>query len=123
MLCSIIRNPLKFNPGQRGTKKRRTQYGDRLVCVRYRYDAKQKKRFKTVELIVEEIAWEPKARRLASDTLVRIQVALPEVEARRQVKHAGGRWDPARHVRKLRYDRVIALGLEGCIVEESGRGV
>jgi hypothetical protein len=76
--------------------------------VRYRYDAKQKKRFKTVELIVEEIAWEPKARRIAGDTLVKIQVALPEVEIRRQVKRAGGRWDFARRVWKLRDDRVIA---------------
>jgi hypothetical protein len=118
-----MRARLKLNPGQRGTKKLLTQYGNRLVCARYRYDAKQKKRFKTVELIVEEIAWEPKARRMAGDTLVRIQVALPEVEVRRQVKYAGGRWDPGRRVWKLRYDRMIALGLEGCIVGESGRGV
>jgi hypothetical protein len=26
-------------PGQRGTRKLVTRYGDRLVCVRYRYDA------------------------------------------------------------------------------------
>ncbi|MGH8065276.1 MAG: hypothetical protein ACRERE_08570 [Candidatus Entotheonellia bacterium] len=116
-----MRTRLKLNPGQRGTKKLLTQDGDRLVCVRYRYDAKQKKRFKTVELIVEEIAWEPKARRMADATLVRIQVALPEVEVRRQVKHAGGRWDSPRRVWKLRYDWVIALGLEGRIVEEGGR--
>ena len=60
MLCSIMRARLKLNPGQRGTKKLLTQYGNRLVCARYRYDAKQKKRFKTVELIVEEIAWDRK---------------------------------------------------------------
>jgi len=30
----------------------------------------QKKRFKTVELIVEEVDWEPKARRKAGDTMV-----------------------------------------------------
>jgi hypothetical protein len=35
--------------------------GDRLVCVRYRYDEQQKKRCKTVELIVEEDGWEPPA--------------------------------------------------------------
>jgi hypothetical protein len=75
-----------------------------------------------VELIVEEIAWEPKARHMAGDTLVRIRVGLPEAEVRRQVKRAGGRWDPNRRVWELRYDRVVALGLAGRIVEERGRG-
>ena len=35
------------------------QYGDRLVCVWYRSDKRRKKRFKTVELTVEERTWEP----------------------------------------------------------------
>ena len=43
-----------IHPGQRGAKKLLTQYGDRLVCVRYRYDEQRQKRLKTVELIVEE---------------------------------------------------------------------
>lgn len=46
------------HPGQRGAKKLLTQYGDRLVCVRYRYDDKRQKRIKTVELIVEEEDWD-----------------------------------------------------------------
>jgi hypothetical protein len=41
---------LHLKPGQKGTRQLLSQYGDRLVCVRYRYDAQQKKRFKTVEL-------------------------------------------------------------------------
>jgi hypothetical protein len=75
-----------------------------------------------VELIVEAVAWEPKARHLAGDTLVRIRVGLPEMEVRRQVKRAGGRWDPKRRVWQLRYDRVVALGLQGRIVAEPRRG-
>ena len=47
-----MRTGVKLKPGQRGTKKLAAQYGDRLVCVRYRYDEKLKKRFKTVELIL-----------------------------------------------------------------------
>ena len=51
------------HPGQRGTKKLLTQFGDRLVCVRYRYDDQRQKRIKTVELIVEEkIGWLPPSR-------------------------------------------------------------
>lgn len=29
---------LKLKPGQNGTKKHLARYGERLVCVRYRYD-------------------------------------------------------------------------------------
>ena len=43
-----------------------------LVCVRYRYDEQARKRFKTVELIVEEVDWEPRARRMAGDAIVRV---------------------------------------------------
>jgi len=34
-------------------------YGDQLVCVRYRYDAERKRRYKTVELIIDEVNWQP----------------------------------------------------------------
>jgi hypothetical protein len=37
-----------------------------------------KQRFKTVELMIEEVNREPKIRRMAGDTVVRIRVALPE---------------------------------------------
>jgi hypothetical protein len=47
---------LKLNPGQRGTKKLVANYGDRLVCVRYRYDEQTKRRYKTVELIEEKVS-------------------------------------------------------------------
>ncbi len=42
-----LRVRLHLKPGQKGTKQLVTQYGDRLVCVRYRYDAQRKKRLKT----------------------------------------------------------------------------
>ena len=41
-----------LQPGQPGTKKYVRQYGESLVCVKYRYDPATKKRYKTVELIV-----------------------------------------------------------------------
>jgi hypothetical protein len=71
MLLPVIRTHLKLNPGLRGTKKLLAEYGDRLVCVRYRYNEAQKKRFKTVELIVEAIAWRPKVRHMAADPTFR----------------------------------------------------
>ncbi len=39
----------KLKPGEPGTKKLLREYGDHLVCVRYRYDAQNRKRLKTVE--------------------------------------------------------------------------
>lgn len=41
-------------PGDKGTQASVQKYGERLVCIRYRYDPARKKRFKTVELIIAE---------------------------------------------------------------------
>ncbi len=53
-----MQNTRKVAPGQKGTKKLFDQYGARLFCVRYRYDREKRKRFKTIELIIEEGPWE-----------------------------------------------------------------
>jgi hypothetical protein len=89
-----VQTRLKLKPGQPGAKKLTAEYGDRLVCVRYRYDEQQKKRFKTVELIVEETAWSPKQRRFGDDAIVSVRVGWQEKELQGQVKRAGGRWNP-----------------------------
>ncbi len=107
---------LTLHPDQRGAKQLLAQYGNRLVCVRYRYNEPRKRRFKTVELIVEEREWEPHTYQRSADSLVHVRVAWPEVEVRRQVKGAGGKWNPQHDVWELRYDRVVALGLEERIV-------
>ena len=52
---------LSSKPGQPGTKSLVAQYGERLVCVRYRYDAQKRRRFKTVELIVDSRSGVPEA--------------------------------------------------------------
>jgi hypothetical protein len=43
-----------LKPGQKGTKRLTDKYGERLVCVRYKYDAMSKKHFTAVESIEEE---------------------------------------------------------------------
>ena len=108
---------LHLKPGQKGTKQLLAQYGDRLICVRYRYDAQRKKRLKTVELLVAERDWEPRPR-FADDQIVGLRVAFGDVAVRTQVKQAGGTWNPERRVWQLRYDRVVALGLNSRIVDE-----
>ena len=39
---------LTLQPDQAGAKGLRAEYGERLVCVRYRYDTQKQKRYKTV---------------------------------------------------------------------------
>lgn len=46
-------------PGDKGTQALLQKYGERLVCIRYRYDPVHKKRFKTIELIIAEQVWQP----------------------------------------------------------------
>jgi len=86
--------------------------------VRYRYDARRKKRLKTVELLVAERDWEPPRPRFAHDQIVGLRVAFAEVAVRDRVKQASGMWNPERRVWQLRYDRVAALGLNSRIVDE-----
>ena len=115
---STSRVRLHLKPGQKGTKQLLAQYGDRLICVRYRYDAQQKKRFKTVELLVAERDWQPPRPRFAHNQIVALRVTFADVAVRHRVKQAGGTWNPERRVWQLRYDRVAALGLNSRIVDE-----
>ena len=105
-----MRTRLKLKPGQDGTKKLLAQYGEQLVCVRYRYDDEKRKRYKTVELIVDEAPWEPK--KIKGDELVGVRVEYGEKDLGIRVKQAGGVWDGLRKVWRLRYSQVVALGLE-----------
>ena len=50
-------------PGQAGTKKLMERYGENLVCVRYRYDEGKKRMFKTIELIIENMPWQPNTKK------------------------------------------------------------
>jgi len=104
---SAPRVGLHLRPGHKGTNELVAQYGDRLICVRYRYDAQRKKRFKTVD-----------PPRFAHDHIVGLRVAFADVAVRDQVKRAGGTWNPDRRVWQVRYDRVIALGLTRLIVDD-----
>jgi hypothetical protein len=115
---SAPRVRLHLKPGQKGTKQLLAQYGDRLICVRYRYDAQRKKRFKTVELLVAERDWDPPRPRFADGQIVGLRVAFADAAVRERVKQAGGTWNPERRVWQLRYDRVVALGLRSRIVDE-----
>jgi len=52
-----MKTRLTLRPGQDGTKQELEKYGGALVCIRFSYDVKSRKRLKTVELIVEQTDW------------------------------------------------------------------
>lgn len=110
-----VRFPI-LKPGQKGTKRLVQQYGDQLVCVRYKYDWKRKKRIKTIELKIEEKDWKPQSTEFINNKLVFIRVQGYEQNIRKRVKKAGGIWLPRKKLWKLSYQEVIRLGLKPRIV-------
>ena len=111
-----------MKPGQNGTKRFVEKYGDQLVCVRYKYDSEMGKRYTTVELVEHESDWaaEPpdSAQGQASSPTQRLAVRVEywETEIREKVKAAGGIWRPRQKLWEVRYEDVVALGLESRVV-------
>lgn len=108
---------LTLRAGQAGTRKLVEKYGDRLVYVRYRYDAERRRRIKTVELVEEEVPWLPHQGRVSRQTVVALRVAANEQTIQRQVREAGGTWDARQKVWRLTYEQIVRLELEDRIVD------
>ena len=103
----------RLRPGQKGTMKLLRDFGDRLVCVRYRYDEGRRTRLTTVEIVVGEAPWKPRPSRQ-----VEIDVRPWEISVRESVKKAGGTWQPEKKLWKMRRDRALKLGLAARIHPE-----
>ena len=104
-------------PGQNGTKQLLKEYGDQLVCVRYRYDKARQKRLKTVELIIDEKDWIPDVT-IPADKLVGIKIGYGEAELRERVKKSGGYWNPEKKTWMLSFHKVLRMGLERRMVDD-----
>jgi hypothetical protein len=113
----------KLKPGQPGTLKLVAQYGDRLVCVRYRYDALKRRRYTTAEIVVDESEWDPLSSATARQERVPLRIAVQETGLRQKVKAAGGRWDPEKKVWTLTMEHVIQLGLAGRVAKTKTENV
>ena len=111
---------LTLLPGQNGTKKLLAIHGERLVCVRYRYDAARGVRHKTVELIVETLAWSPRprARRRDPRDMVGIRIDYLEAALRERVKAAGGIWRPRQRLWEVDWKTVLDLGLQARVADD-----
>lgn len=106
-----------LQPGQKGTKRLQEQYGDQLICVRYRYDKLRGRRLKTVELIVDEQPWVPGVK-IPAERQVAVRINYNEHDLRQRIKQAGGYWDADKLVWRLNFGKVLALGLEYRLVDE-----
>jgi hypothetical protein len=111
---------LTLAPGQNGTKKLLATYGERLVCVRYRYDSTRKVRHKTVELIVETAPWNPRQRnpRREPEDMVAVRIAFSETALRERIKAAGAIWRPRHRLWEVDWKTVVELGLHGRVVPD-----
>lgn len=109
---------LTLRPGQRGTRKLLERFGERLVRVRYLYDAETGRRLKTVELIVESVPWTPRPRkpRRRDDEIVAVRIAWDEADLRERAKRLGAVWRPAQRVWEMHWVDVRRLGLTSRVV-------
>ncbi len=106
-----------MKPGQPGTKRWMEKFGDKLFCVRYRYDEAQRRKLITVEIIVDESPWQKKVNRTPpNNKIVLIRVGYEESYLRNLVKSAGGKWNQKKKVWELPYQEVINLGLANRMV-------
>lgn len=117
-----MKTRLTLKPGQEGTKQLVEKYGASLVCIRYRYDKKKGKRWKTVELIEEEADWTPPPPKYPVNALVPLHVPASDMRLRAMVKTVGGRWDPEKKLWFVRYGTIADGPLENHIhVEKSDK--
>lgn len=114
-----MKTKLNLKPGQRGTKRLCEKYGDSLVRVRYRYDEIRKKRYKTVELIIEEKDWEPDEPsvntgeiRNAETKLVGVRIGPGESVLQQKARKAGGIWNRRIGLWELEYEKALRIGLK-----------
>jgi hypothetical protein len=120
MAHDTMKTRRKLLPGQPGTKQLVKLYGDRLVCVRYRYNCEQQRRIKTVELIIDDAEWHPDPSRIPPHKRVALKVAYGERAVADVIKSAGGRWNRSQRVWELAYKEVVALGLTDRMVTREG---
>ena len=112
---------LTLRPGDNGTKKYHARYGQRLVCVRYRYDAARKLRFTTVELIVDQNRWDERdpgaqTRVPRPGDMVGVRIGYQETDLRALAKESGAIWRPRQRLWEMPFATAAKLGLGARIV-------
>ena len=99
-------------PTARGAIALARVYGDALVCVRHRTDAKGKVRHTTVELLVHSTPIRPRPLKM-----VFLETAPHEQSLQSVIKTAGGIWDGKRRLWRIASRVAGILNLRDRIVE------
>lgn len=107
---------LKLKPGEKGTKSLVAEYGDALLCVRYRYDKKNCIRLKTAEIIVEKKPWTPTPHQYRDGTLVPVRIRFDDKELREKAKDAQGKWNPEAQAWYIQFGKIKGTDLEKHII-------
>ena len=102
----------RMAPTQPGAIKLAEQYGERLVCVRYRHDATGHHRYTTVELIVAQAPVKPRtAGSAAKLQIVALRIPYEEADLRELVRAHGALWDRKARLWYIPRATARALGL------------
>jgi len=107
-----------LSPGEPGTKKELEKYGDKLVCVRYKYDKENQKKVKTVEVEVARQEKSKNSDRIPFNKKIYVRIEYREKELRKAVKSVGASWDSEKKLWQMKYGDAYNLGLENRIVEK-----
>ena len=107
-----MKTRLILKPGQRGTKRLVEEYGDALLCVRFRYDEKTRKLLKTVELVVEQSDWTPPPSRYSAKAHVALRIEASDMPLRARAKAAGAKWNPEKRLWFVTYGKIAGTPLE-----------
>ncbi|MBI1922022.1 MAG: hypothetical protein HYS23_13175 [Geobacter sp.] len=107
-----------LKPGQKGTHRLVKQFGEALLCVRYRYDEETGENLTTVEIVVDRRPGDRKLRYRDME-LVAVSVPYTEKALQERLKRAGGRWDPEAKLWRVLYGNIRSeSALVGRIVRE-----
>jgi len=99
-------------PTDRGALGLARSYGEALICVRYRTDAKGKVRHTTVELLVHSQPIRPRSVKLVS-----LKVSPHERSLQAILQTAGGKWDSRTQTWRIPRRVVGILNLKDRIVD------
>jgi hypothetical protein len=109
----------RIAPTQPGAIKLAEQYGERLVCVRYRHDPTGRHRYTTVELVVARSLVKPRSERQQQPKklqVVALRIGGTENELRKAVLAHGGVWNSKAQLWYLARTTAQALGLLSRVV-------
>ena len=113
-------------PQDKETRKLFNKYGEQLLCVRYHYDLENMRRFKTVELVVDEMPFLPSASDQdfksppPATPYVGLCVELEEKDVVNSLQAMGGFWSPGDRLWYAPELYVRRIGLHKRIVKRAG---